>query len=438
MMWYHPAALRRFGQKSPIRPRRRTPVRHLPREPILAVPAGATSAPAASRDRERVEESLELGLVRSAVWEAIVKVFVSSLIGGYGRYRAVAQEAIETLGHQVLRAEDFPASAGTPQQACLGAVRDSDLVVLLMGERYGVPQPSGLSATHEEYREAKERKPVLVLVESEVTREPAQQAFLDEVQAWATGHFRGSYSSVEELRSVLLRALHDHELATSAGPVDEAELVARATALLARPQGFAGAAQLVVAVAGGPYQQVVRPADLDEGELSRDLQREALFGQHPVLDPSEGTSRLIQGNALVFEQRVASVLVDQAGSVRVVQAARHDADRRQGGLSAVIEEDVVDTLARALRFSGWLLDRVDPLRRLTDVAPIVQLAGGGYLPWRTRAERAASPNAAPSGAGGDQTTVMLTPARRHRQALTHDPDRIAEDLAVLLRRERRR
>jgi hypothetical protein len=235
-----------------------------------------------------------------------------------------------------------------------------------------------------------------------------------------------------------VRALHDHELATSAGPVDESELVERATALLPRPQGFSGSAQLVLAVAGGPYQQVVRPADLDDDGLSRDLQREALFGEHPVLDPNEGTSRSVQGSALVFEQRVASVLVDQAGSIRVIQPARHDTNRHHAGLSALIEEEVIDGLARAVRFSGWLLDRIDPLRRLTDVVPISQVVGGGYMPWRTRAEHAASPNAAPAGRGGDQTTVMLTPARRHRQALTHDADRIAEDLATLLGREWRR
>jgi hypothetical protein len=140
-----------------------------------------------------------------------VRVFVSSLISGYEPYRVAAAEAVETLGHQVVRAEDFPASPGTPQQACLGAVRDSDLVVLLIGERYGHPQPSGLSATHEEYREARERKPVLVFVEAGVTRESAQQSFLDEVQAWATGHFRASFSSAAELKAVVLRGLHDQD-----------------------------------------------------------------------------------------------------------------------------------------------------------------------------------------------------------------------------------
>ena len=83
-----------------------------------------------------------------------MKVFVSSLIGGYESYRDAVVEAAEMLGHTVLRAEDLGATPASPQQACLGLVRDSDVVVLLIGEHYGAVQPSGLSATHEEYREA--------------------------------------------------------------------------------------------------------------------------------------------------------------------------------------------------------------------------------------------------------------------------------------------
>ena len=85
---------------------------------------------------------------------------------------------------------------------------------------------------------------------------------------------------------------------------------------------------------------------------------------------------------------------------------------------------------RAVRFSGWLLGRIDPLYRLTDVVPVALLAGAGYATWRTRAEHAASPMAATIHGKTDVVTATLTPARRHRQALTHDATRIA-----LLRRE---
>ena len=111
-----------------------------------------------------------------------MKVFVSSLISGYEPYRNGAAEAAQMLGHTMLRAEDLGATPASPQQACLGLVRDSDVVVLLIGESYGAVQPSGLSATHEEYREARERKPVLVFVQEHVTRDEQQAEFLTEVQ----------------------------------------------------------------------------------------------------------------------------------------------------------------------------------------------------------------------------------------------------------------
>lgn len=144
------------------------------------------------------------------------------MIRGFEVYCDVAVRAAKALRHEVKRAEDFPASPSTPQQACLAGVRWADAVILLIGSRYGSRQPSGLSATHEEYREARDRCQVLVLIQRGVDLEPAQQEFLREVQAWATGHLTASFSDAEELRDATTVALHDLELTRAVGPVDEA------------------------------------------------------------------------------------------------------------------------------------------------------------------------------------------------------------------------
>lgn len=367
-----------------------------------------------------------------------MKVFISSVVGGYEHFRAGAAEAIEMLGHQVLRSEDFPASTGTPQQACLAAVREADVVVLLLGERYGAPQESGLAATHEEYREAREQKPVLVFVEERVTHEATQRAFLDEVEAWSTGHVRVGFSTSEDLKTKVTRALHEYELAVSVGAVDEEEMVERARAMIPKRGGFGSSPHLVLVIVGGPYQQVLRPSALEDPDLRRDLQREALFGAHPVLDTSLGTDVMIEGTALALRQSENFVFLDQAGAVSVGQSARRPTSTSRAGreLPALIIEDVRDALAIALRFAGWVLDRIDSTHRLTDVVIMAHLAGAGFMAWRTRAEHEASPNAGQLAMGGDDITVTLTPARRHRQVLTHEADRIAEDLVTLLRRAR--
>ena len=94
-----------------------------------------------------------------------MKIFVSSLILGMKSQRSQAREAIEALRHQPIMAEDFGARPSSPQVACLTGLRQSELIILILGARYGTPQESGLSATHEEYREARGNKPVLVFVE---------------------------------------------------------------------------------------------------------------------------------------------------------------------------------------------------------------------------------------------------------------------------------
>jgi len=77
-------------------------------------------------------------------------------------FRDAAEAAAQVLGHEVIRAEDFAASSSTPQQACLQGAREADVAVLLLGARYGAVQASGLSATQEEYRELRDRSPVIV------------------------------------------------------------------------------------------------------------------------------------------------------------------------------------------------------------------------------------------------------------------------------------
>jgi Domain of unknown function (DUF4062) len=365
-----------------------------------------------------------------------MRVFISSVEDGYQHYRAAVQRAVETLGHQVIRAEEMPTSAQTPQQGCLAGVRRADVVLLLMGGEYGAVQQSGLSATHEEYREARDTRPVLVFVESGVVRGPMQQAFLAEVEAWATGHFRTAYGDADQLLERVLRALHEHELAVAAGPVDEESLVARAHDVLRTPVRISGGPSVVVAAAFGPYRQVLRPVELDMGALDLDVQREAMFGPHAVLDRYASTSVEREG-ALVVRQQAAAVLVNQVGDMQIVQPARRTSTRGAAELPAVIEEKVAATLVTGLRFAGWLAERVDPLRRLSDVAVLASVTDAGFMPWRTCEEHAANPHSSPVVHRTSDPVVTLTPARRHRQSLGHDAERMAEDLTVLLRRELR-
>ena len=195
-----------------------------------------------------------------------MKVFLSSLITGFEALRDAANSGARTLGHVVIRAEDFGASGLSPQVACLAGVRDADVVVLILGSKYGYVQSSGLSATHEEYREARDSRPVFVLIEEDAEPEPSQAAFIREVQGWESGHFTATFHGADDLRDKVIRALYDYALATESGPLDEAELLDRAQQLVPTSRNFLGT-ELVVSITGGPRRAVLRPAELEEPGL---------------------------------------------------------------------------------------------------------------------------------------------------------------------------
>lgn len=368
--------------------------------------------------------------------EDALRIFLSSVVGGLEAHRDAAGEAARNLGHEVVRSEDFPAVADAPRRACLAAARGADVVILILGGRYGALQASGLSATHEEYREARDHTDVLAFVSAGVEPEPGQQAFLDEARSWETGGITASFATPEDLRAKVTRALHDHELARAVGPVDEEDLIRRAEAAIpVRGRGSGQGPILHVVISGGPRREILRPGEIEDRGLTEALMGKALLGEGAVLDTRVGTHPRIAGAALLLEQEHGFVSLDQLGTIRIDQPAQRERDRSILEVSALIDEDVRERLLRALGFAVWALDRVDPLRRLTDVAPLAAISGAGYLPWRTRAEQERSPTSGTIATGHSGGVVArLRPARRHRAALGNQAPRFAEDLTVLLRR----
>ena len=138
-----------------------------------------------------------------------MKVFVSSVVCGYEDFRSAAKQAIEALGHvPVLMECTHPASPDSPREACLEEVAESDVVVLLIGRRYGGVLESGKSATHEEWDHALSfNKDILVFVEDLDCRQERQKAFLEEVGDWVDGRFRVLYSQPIELLPKIVAAL---------------------------------------------------------------------------------------------------------------------------------------------------------------------------------------------------------------------------------------
>ena len=309
-------------------------------------------------------------------------------------------------------------------------------MIVLLGERYGDEQPrSGLSPTHEEFREARERCDVLAFVQRGVTPEREQQRFLYEVRDWASGQYTGSFSTADELRNAVVSALHDLEMSRKVGGVEEQDLLQRAREFVPDGRGL-GCASLCTILVGGPRQQVIRPADIGKREFTNAITQEALFGSNPVFDISSGSTACVEGSRLKIEQEDASIVVDQLGSVQIIQPACHSDGDAHRYLPVLIEEDVAERVQRGLRFSSWLLDRVDPGARLTHVAPVASLVGADHMGWKMRAEQRRNPHTMQmSMQSGEELVATVSPAVQPRAALRVQAGKLAEDLTVLLRRQ---
>lgn len=367
-----------------------------------------------------------------------MKVFISSLISGFEPFRAAARAAVMTLRHEPIMAEDFAARPASPQITCMQGVRSSDLILLILGEHYGTVQGvSGVSPTHEEFLEAKGKKNVLVFVQQGVNHDLRQSKLIAEVQAWQGGYFRIGFTTPDQLRDAIIQALHDYQLANAAAPLDLRELAATAAALLPRTgrNRHSERAMLNVAIASGPIQRILRPAELEDTALIKKIHQQALFSTSQLFDETKGMSSDIEGDALFLEQEDgARILLNERGGLLLRLPLERNQNQRGFGFSAIIQENVVRELTTGLAFANWMLEAIDPSQRITHVATAASIEASDYMPWRTQAEQDASPNSGTMGSGRGDDERMTAQATWARAALRLEAHRLAEDIMVHLRR----
>lgn len=371
-----------------------------------------------------------------------MRIFISSLISGFEAQRAAARRAVTTLRHEPVMAEEFSAQPNSSQIACMQGLRGSDMVVLILGEGYGfVPAGTDLSATHQEYREARETKPVLAFVQQGISPGPQQASFIAEVQAWEGGLFRGGFRTPDDLLEGVIRALHDVTLTNATAPVDEQEMTARATAMLPpESRNQVSTAMLDIVVVGGPRQHVLRPVELEDPGLAERLEQAALYGDSRLFDRATGTTSGLDGADLVLRQESgATIRLTEQGAVLL----RLPLDEPRGGGSrnfdptrgmVVVEETVRERLGVMIDYAAGVIGRIDPTQRLTHLVVAVRLSGVEHRGWRTRAQNASNPNSVQIGHGGTRKRPPIVIAVR-RAALGLDRTVLIEDILVPLRRQ---
>jgi hypothetical protein len=137
-------------------------------------------------------------------------VFISSLARGeMGAIRASAKAAVESLQMRPVMFETAPASREDPRRALLDELGVCDVLMLLLGAEYGEPTERGVSATEDEFNEARGRGiPVIALVQ-EVTKSPEQEAFVRRVRGtWSDGRFAPEFRDASDVGFAVVAALN--------------------------------------------------------------------------------------------------------------------------------------------------------------------------------------------------------------------------------------
>lgn len=102
-------------------------------------------------------------------WAHDKRVFVSSTMEDLADVRNAVAETIGKYGAEPVMFETLGARSEDSRQAYTTEVRRSDIYLGILSRRYGTRLPSGYSATHEEYEEArKHRKEILLFLDESV------------------------------------------------------------------------------------------------------------------------------------------------------------------------------------------------------------------------------------------------------------------------------
>lgn len=134
---------------------------------------------------------------------------ISSVRRGLEAERDALPGLIMAQGHQPVRFEDFSAQPLPSREACLRAVHESDVYLLLLGPYYGHIFPeTGQSATHDEFVAAQAKgMSRIVLKKTDVVFEPEQDAFIRLVGDYGTGVFYDTFSDATDIQAKVVRAL---------------------------------------------------------------------------------------------------------------------------------------------------------------------------------------------------------------------------------------
>ena len=311
-------------------------------------------------------------------------VFISSIQSGFEDVRAAARAGVESFGGRAMMAETVGAAPASPQRALLDRVAESAVLVLLVGPRYGARQESGLSATEEEFDEARRRgKPILVL-RQEGELEPEQQEFLDRATGgWEGGAFYGTFRDASDVGLAVVRGLTNiRDRGARATLEPAAQERTAALAANARRQGY-GQGGSIVRVVLVPLidQPLLQAAALEDRNLPEELAAAARASR--LVPQSKGIATTVSAAGIqlqVGEQYAGRTLTVGTKGEIVVEASVGGDDRNFGSMR-VVPERLEEAIRGVAAFAENAWKRIDPRGEVQEAAVALAIPEAQHKSW---------------------------------------------------------
>jgi hypothetical protein len=312
---------------------------------------------------------------------AVRSVFISSVQRGFEHVRDAVREAVESMGMHPVMAETTGARPSSPRTGLLDEVTRSDAFLVILGEHYGDTVENGFSPTEDEFNRAvRLGKPILVLVQDGVTREPAQEEFLRRVSAggWDRGKLYGKFSSAADVTVAAVRALRALDTDPSEDEPSAQERAAElATGEPSRGQG--SGVRLRTAVVPLATVRIIDPLKLEDEDLEEaivGLARAArLVPQQIGLQASSSSIGVALQSSQPVNWTTVSATVGADGAV--VSEGSVAGEGPFGG-SLVDEAKVAAAIAASCGFAAKCWERLDDHQEIRRVAVAVAVPDAEY------------------------------------------------------------
>jgi hypothetical protein len=125
-----------------------------------------------------------------------MKIFISSPQVSLANYRKAIKESLEKMSFDdIFLSEYHNSRSRSPMEVCMENVKDCDIFILLLGNKYGtILEDSAISVTEMEFDKAKELKKDIIVfkLKGEVEEiEPRQNEFIRKISGFKDGLFWG-------------------------------------------------------------------------------------------------------------------------------------------------------------------------------------------------------------------------------------------------------